>query len=172
MSSITWADPRLFLRVVLLCLLAVCPALAGEDGTPLDLPREPLTVVAADGTLHAFDVQVARTIPQRQTGLMFRRNMPDTEGMLFPFPRARHASFWMKNTRIPLDMLFVDGRGRIAYIERQAQPGDLTPRGPAFPVIAVLELNGGLAATLGIAVGDRVYHADLPTGPWSHAVQE
>ena len=113
----------------------------------------------SDGEKVFLKVEVADTPVSITVGLMFRTEMPEDHGMLFWFgPPAVQRDFWMKNTLIPLDMLFLDEAGKIVFIERNATPQDLTPRGPDAPVVAVLEINGGIAEKRGIAVGDKVLH--------------
>ena len=90
---------------------------------------------------------------------MFVRDLPADQGMLFVNEAPRVSYFWMKNTYIPLDMLFIDSRGRIAAIFANTTPHSLDPVGPDVPVKAVLELRGGEAARRGIRTGDRVLHA-------------
>jgi len=115
----------------------------------------PVVIRAAKGA-HRFDVEVARTPKEQETGLMFRKELAADGGMLFPMDPPRTASFWMKDTLIPLDLLFVHTDGSIAFIKAQAQPYDRTPVSAGVPVAAVLELRGGRAEELGIAEGDRV----------------
>jgi uncharacterized protein len=105
---------------------------------------------------HHFTVEVAATFEQQERGLMFRRELGPDRGMIFPYDPPQVAGFWMKNTLIPLDMLFVDQRGRIINIHERAVPGSLEPIAAAAPARAVIELNGGTAARLGIKPGDRV----------------
>lgn len=105
---------------------------------------------------HSFTVEVARTSAQQARGLMFRTSLADDRGMLFPFPDRRMASFWMKNTVIPLDIIFVRDDGRIENIAANTTPYSTDPVESTGPVTAVLELRGGLAAELGIKAGDTV----------------
>ena len=116
-----------------------------------------LTIVSATGP-HRFTVEVAETPAQMQQGLMFRRTMASDAGMLFDYKTPTVATMWMRNTFIPLDMLFVDAQGRIVNIRERAVPESLDVIAAAAPVRAVIELNGGTAARLGIAPGDRVQH--------------
>lgn len=118
-------------------------------------PTAPLTVATANGP-HKFTVEVATTPAQLEQGLMFRRSMAPDAGMLFDFRAPTMAAMWMKNTFIPLDMLFVDAQGRIVNIHERAIPQSLETIAAAAPVRAVIELNGGTAARLGIRPGDRV----------------
>ena len=93
---------------------------------------------------------------EQEQGLMFRKEIAADGGMLFPMEPPRTASFWMKDTLIPLDMLFIHTDGSIAFIKAQAQPYAREPVSAGVPVAAVLELRGGRAAELGIGEGDRV----------------
>jgi uncharacterized membrane protein (UPF0127 family) len=115
----------------------------------------PLTV-SQDGKVHRFRVEVARTDAQQAMGLMFRTEMGPDEGMLFPSERPQARSFWMKNTVIPLDLMFVGPDGLITNIAANAVPYSLEPIPSAGAAIAVLELRGGRAAELGIRPGARV----------------
>ena len=115
----------------------------------------PLTV-ESNGKRHAFRVEVARSDAEWNKGLMFRTAMGANEGMIFVGRAPQPASFWMKNTVIPLDIVFVGTDQRILNIGANAVPYSLAPVPSIGPVIAVLELNGGRAAALGIGPGDRV----------------
>lgn len=117
--------------------------------------RIPLTVTGATGT-HRFEVEVARTEAEQERGLMYRPSLAPDRGMIFPFPTPRPASFWMKNTMIPLDIIFIRQDGTIARIAAMATPYSLDPIEVGEPVTAVLEINGGRAEQLGIAEGDTV----------------
>lgn len=114
--------------------------------------------IASKTGVHIFAVEIAATEAQREKGLMFRKNLPDGQGMLFDFKREQDVSFWMQNTYIPLDMIFIRGDGSILRIVENAEPLStrLIPSGG--PVLAVLEVIGGTARKLGIAPGDRVAH--------------
>jgi uncharacterized membrane protein (UPF0127 family) len=116
-----------------------------------------LTIVSATGP-HRFTVELAETPEQMEQGLMFRRAMAPDAGMLFDYKAPTVATMWMRNTLIPLDMLFVDARGHIVNIHERAVPQSLDVIAAAAPVRAVIELNGGTAARLGIAPGDHVQH--------------
>ena len=116
-------------------------------------------VIAGETGRHDFDVELALSPDQRARGLMYRRKMAGDAGMLFDFGvRPHRASMWMKNTFIPLDMLFITGDGRIESIAERTVPHSLEAISSRGPVRAVLELNGGTVARLGIAPGDRVEH--------------
>lgn len=119
-----------------------------------------LTTLIAETELgdRVFQVELVDTPASRAQGLMFREEMPDSQGMLFDFRTDRPVSFWMKNTLIPLDMIFTDRRGVIVHIHRNAIPHDETPIRSGRPIRAVLEINAGLAQFLGIRVGGRLRH--------------
>ena len=118
---------------------------------------EPLAIVGAGGR-HAFQVEVARTDADRAQGLMYRRSLPADQGMLFDFARVQPLSMRMRNTYIPLDMLFIRPDGAIARIAENTEPLSTRTVASGEPVLAVLELNGGTAARLGIKPGDRIEH--------------
>lgn len=121
------------------------------------LETSPLSVKSGDEK-HTFTVEMATTPEEIQQGLMFRQELAPNAGMLFDFGMTRQASMWMKNTLIPLDMLFILEDGRVIAIARNAQPGSLRSIGPGVPVRAVLEIPGGRAKELGIEPGDTVIH--------------
>ena len=106
-----------------------------------------------------FTIRIADTEERQEQGLMYVRALPADEGMLFPQATPRIMSFWMKNTLIPLDMLFITARGRIACLREQAKPLVLDLISCGKPVTAVLEIGGGEAARRGIRKGDTVVHA-------------
>ncbi len=146
--------------------LVACSPGAG-DAAPQSSQAEPavhpvsgLTViplkVTSGGKVHNFRVELARTSQEQAKGLMFRTEMGADEGMIFPFDPPRRASFWMRNTVIPLDLIFIAPDGRISNIAANAVPYDETPLSSLGDAIAVLELNGGRAVQLGIKPGDRV----------------
>jgi uncharacterized membrane protein (UPF0127 family) len=117
----------------------------------------PLSIKSGEDT-HPFTVEMADTPDAIRQGLMFRESLAPDAGMLFDFGEVRAASMWMKNTLIPLDMLFIDASGEVIAIARNAVPGSLRSLGPGVPVRAVLEIAGGRAKELGIAPGDTVTH--------------
>ena len=120
------------------------------------LEQAPLSITTAAGKTHHFTVEVARTAEEQAQGLMNRQSLGPDRGMIFPMDPPRDASFWMKNTLIPLDLIFVRADGTIARIEENAVPLSLEPIMSMEPVGAVLELAGGRSAELGIRTGDRV----------------
>jgi hypothetical protein len=121
----------------------------------LEAGTEPLTIVTASGP-HQFAVEVMRTPPQLEKGLMFRRFLPADRGMLFDFKVEQPVMMWMKNTYIPLDMIFIGKSGRVVSIAADTEPlsEHIIPSGG--PVLAVLEVNAGTAARIGLKVGDKV----------------
>ena len=125
------------------------------EQSPAGLEQVPLTITTAKGAKHRFTVEVARTPEQQSYGLMNRQSMGADHGMIFPYEPAQAVAFWMKDTLIPLDMIFIAPGGRILRIET-AVPLSLDPVGSGDAVEAVLELNGGRSAELGIAAGDKV----------------
>ena len=120
-------------------------------------PRDSLEI-AASGTLHRFQVEVARTPAQREQGLMFRKELPDGTGMLFVNGEERPVAMWMKNTLVPLDMLFLAADGTIVKIHAEAEPLSTRLIASDAPVKGILELPGGTSRKLGIVPGDRVLH--------------
>ena len=134
-------------------LVPAFPAAALETFTSSEL-----TIVTAAGP-RKFKVELALTEPQMEQGLMFRRSLAADAGMLFDFKSPVPVSMWMKNTLIPLDMVFVDG-GRVVDIHERAVPQSLDTITTRVPARYVIELNGGTVAHLGIKTGDRV------TGPY------
>jgi uncharacterized membrane protein (UPF0127 family) len=119
---------------------------------------EPLAIVTQGGARHAFQVEVARNDADRAQGLMYRRSMPADRGMLFDFGRVEPVAMWMQNTYLSLDMLFIRPDGSIARVGANAEPLSTRTIPSGEPVLAVLELNAGTAARLGIKAGDRVEH--------------
>ena len=140
-------------RTAFALLILVAGANAPASGAEL----EPLQVVTASGT-HDFKVEVAADDASRERGLMNRRFMPADHGMLFEFPEDAPVSFWMKNTYIPLDMIFISPKGVVTNVVAKAEPLSerVIPSGP--PCVAVLEVNGGVAAAIGLKIGDSVRH--------------
>lgn len=135
---------------------APTPAAAVAAKHPISgLDVIPLTI-SQNGKVHKFRVEVARTEAEQQKGLMFRTSMGPDEGMLFPSDFPAQRSFWMKNTVIPLDIVFIGPDHRISNIAANAVPYSETPIPSAGEAIAVLELNGGRAAQLGFTSGARV----------------
>ena len=118
---------------------------------------QPLEIASKDG-VHVFAVEMAVTPEEQSKGLMFRKELPEGQGMLFDFHREQEATFWMKNTYVALDMIFIRGDGRIHRIAANTTPLSEALVNSGGPVRAVLEVVAGTAKKLGIAPGDRVAH--------------
>lgn len=162
------AEPMRCLGPICLALLAACSAppansavatdisVAAETRHPVSgLPVIPLRIVNGERS-HVIQAELASSAAEQARGLMFRTEMGDDEGMLFVRETPWWARFWMKNTVIPLDIVFIGTDRRVINIEADAEPYSLDPRESEGPVSAVLELNGGRAAELGIVPGTRV----------------
>jgi uncharacterized protein len=131
---------------------------AGAQGQPMLLPVDPAPLVAETSAgERRFSIEIAATHAERSAGLMHRRIMPDDRGMLFVFEETRPVSFWMKNTPMPLDLIFIGEDGVIGAI-MQGIPFSEAPIGTPAPVRFVLELKAGTAQKAGIAAGDRLRH--------------
>jgi uncharacterized protein len=143
------------LRVIVIGAL-LC---AAQPAAPASVSFEesPLTV-DADGGQFEFVVELAVSPAQRSQGLMFRESLDEDSGMLFDFGRPQRASMWMRNTYVPLDMLFIDEDGQITQIAANTEPLSDVVIASREPVRAVLEIKGGISAELGIEPGDRVIH--------------
>ena len=133
--------------VIFLAASACVPAQGGE--------ADSLAIVTSTGR-HTFEVEIADTDASRERGLMDRRYMAPDHGMLFEFTSDEPESFWMKNTYIPLDMIFISPSGVVTHIAANAEPLSERVIPSGGPCIAVLELNGGTAASIGLKVGDKV----------------
>jgi len=146
-------------------LIAALALLLCWTGTLQAACRDDTVRIRGDWGEARFTVEIAATPQEQQRGLMFREDMPLSRGMLFTYDTPRRMSFWMRNTLIELDILFIDSRGIIQRIHHRAQPLDETVidggRG-----IAVLEINGGLSKRMGIAVGSEVQHPHIPDPAW------
>lgn len=173
MTATTWLSKGLGrlarrppLRLVRACavmalaagLLLHAPAPGRADGRAMVLPVDPAPLVAVTGQgERAFRIEVADDSAERAAGLMFREDMPDDHGMLFVFDQSQLVAFWMKNTVMPLDLVFIGEDGRIRAI-RQGEPQSLAAISPGEPVRYVLELKAGTAAREHIEKGDLVRH--------------
>jgi len=148
---------RRFFLIAAVFVLAACLAPALLRAQLASFGKSELTIDTAGGKQH-FTIEEAKTPQQMTQGLMYRRSMPADAGMLFEYEHPQPAAFWMKNTLIPLDMLFIGADGAVLDIHERAVPLSLDPIGTDEPVLAVLELNGGAVSRLGIKRGDRVEH--------------
>ena len=137
------------------CGSATTATQAPLERSPAGLEQVPLTINSANGK-HRFTVEVARTPEEQAQGLMFRKSIPPDRGMIFPYDPPVQVSFWMKNTLVPLDMVFIGPDGKIGRIAANTTPMSLDPVASIDPVSAVLEIAGGRAAELGIREGDKV----------------
>ena len=147
-------------RTATAAVLAGC-VLAGGWAFASAASGETATLVTQSGR-HEIEVEIADTPQTREVGLMNRQSMPADHGMLFDFGASRDVSMWMKNTLIPLDMLFIDETGRVVRVAANARPLSLATIPSGAPVRFVLELNGGAAARYGAKAGDRLEHAIVP----------
>jgi uncharacterized membrane protein (UPF0127 family) len=150
MRSLCFSLPS---RLIGLCLAIL--VLAGGPSQAAD--TEPLEIVTKSG-VHVFAVEIARTDDQKATGLMYRKELADGRGMLFDFSPEQQVSMWMKNTFIPLDMIFIRADGRILRIAENTEPQSTKIISSGGLAKGVLEVIGGTARKYGIATGDRVAH--------------
>jgi uncharacterized membrane protein (UPF0127 family) len=127
-------------------------------------PTTPLTIVSGDKT-HVFQVEVADTPAKSELGLMYRKEMAKDHGMIFDFGPPKETTMWMKNTFIPLDMVFFDTDGTVLTIVESARPQSLRLIDPGMPVRGVIELDAGVVKELGIKPGDKVQHAIFSKPP-------
>ncbi len=148
----------------LLGVTLATPATSLAQSAPIEdlsaFPHATLEITATDKkqplSKHQFNIWIANTDTRQEQGLMFVRDLPASQGMIFPMVPPRVATFWMKNTYIELDMIFIGADGRIVKIIDRVQPLKLDTQSSDRPVAAVLEIKGGEAARLGVKVGDRV----------------
>jgi len=167
-----WQAGQLVLWAIVLCfgaLTALHPAQAKTPKIPPDACRADTVELRGDWGKMRFTVEVARTADEQRVGLMNRPSMPFSSGMLFVYDTPRRLSFWMRNTLIPLDMLFIDARGLVQHIHHNAIPLDETPiSGGDADQLAVLEINGGLSRQLGLTTGSEIRHPafDVAIAAW------
>ncbi len=152
-----------FLRLLCLALVLSCASFAGVERAASQIKlqtfeRDKVAIETTDGKRHRFEVELALSDAQRTQGLMYRRSLAADAGMLFLYGREWPVSMWMRNTQIPLDMLFIAGDGRIVRIVERTVPHSLETISSGGSVAGVLEVNGGTVARLGIQPGDRVLH--------------
>ncbi len=163
MTYRSWLSPGVICAVA--AVIATAFFLSGEpsaaDGQAMILPVDPTPLVAVTKSgERPFSIEVADTEAEREAGLMFREDMADDHGMLFVFDQTRDVNFWMKNTPMPLDLIFVGQDGRIRAI-KQGEPQSEAIVSPGAPVRFVLELKAGTAARDGIADGDLLRHPEI-----------
>jgi uncharacterized membrane protein (UPF0127 family) len=155
-----------FLKCLIATLLLVATSALAQVGPIEDLsafPSAKLEIADGKKAKHVFEVWLADNPARQAQGLMFVRSLPPTRGMLFVHPSPRPISMWMKNTYIPLDMVFIDARGRIQQIIANTKPHSLDLVRSSDPALAVLEIAGGEAQRLGLKPGQRVHHPALST---------
>jgi uncharacterized membrane protein (UPF0127 family) len=143
---------RLAAAFAFVLVLAASVGVTAQGAEP-----DSLDIVTSMGR-HGFHIEIANNDATRERGLMDRRYMAADHGMLFEFDREAPVSFWMKNTYIPLDMIFIAPTGVVTHIVANAEPLSERVIPSGGPCIAVLELNGGAAASIGLKVGDKVHH--------------
>jgi hypothetical protein len=153
MAYLRRLKPLLALLAVGVLFLALPSA-----GRAAELAKSPLSIRAADGIEHRFTVELASTGPEREQGLMYRTAMAPDAGMLFDFKEVEPVVMWMKDTPLPLDMLFIAKDGHIIRIAERTVPFSLTMISSGGAVLGVLELNGGTVARLKLKPGDLVVH--------------
>lgn len=146
-------------RLLLLVFLSLAAATAIAQEIPVNdsLVKNTLTVATSQGEI-PFIVELAMTRQEQETGLMNRKHLPENEGMLFLLNHDRQVDMWMKDTYIPLDILFIDAQGKITDIAENTPPLTLETVSSTGPVHAVLELPAGTAGKHGIEPGDTVNH--------------
>lgn len=142
------------LAAMIAAALAAVSSMAADSD---DFPRSTLEIRSTQGR-QMFSIRIADTPERQELGLMYETRLPADEGMLFPQTESRVVSMWMKNTYIPLDMLFIDDQGRIVCLLANTEPQSLRILSCPKRVKAVLEIGGGESAERGIKVGDRVLH--------------
>lgn len=154
-----------FLIIILLSASSVPADLHAQSAGGLASFGSGQLTIRSGAESHRFSVEIAQTQRQHMQGLMFRRRMEAEAGMLFVYSRDEPTAMWMKNTLIPLDMLFIDRDGVIRKIAERTVPMSEAVISSGGPVVAVLELNAGTASRLGIKLGDRVVSPALGTAP-------
>ena len=141
---------RLFVILSLFLIYNVCEVSASV--------KSELSIITSNGSKHKFLVEVARTEEEKKIGLMFRKTLAKNAGMLFLYKREALRLMWMKNTFIPLDILFIDKKGVIKRVVKRTVPHSLATISSRQSVLAVLELRGGITSSLDIKKGDRIEH--------------
>ncbi|MBL4618406.1 MAG: DUF192 domain-containing protein [Robiginitomaculum sp.] len=147
---------HLFLGILVLLISA--PLVTAQEDA-VDFGSLQALQIVSDGRVINLSVQFADDPAKRAQGLMFVKQMADDHGMLFDFEKSRAVNMWMKNTLIPLDMIFLDAKGKVVTIARNAKPNSLRRISSGVAVMAVLEVNGGLSRKWSIKRGDQVHHA-------------
>lgn len=141
-------------------LIFISIAFTNANANEITFQNSSLTIQTKDSE-YIFNIEIAITEKERSRGLMYRKELKQTEGMLFLYPKKQIIKMWMKNTLIPLDMIFINKSGKIIDIFKMTIPKDLTPIGPDVKLKGVLEINGGLTSYLNINKGDFIIHPSL-----------
>lgn len=161
-----WSRRWVMAAMMVVALVPLSRGVAQAQGMA-SFPHSKIDLVTQGGAHHGFSVEVATTDAQLSQGLMYRRSLAGDAGMLFDFGDVKPVSMWMKNTLIPLDMVFLGTDGRVLGVAQRAVPGSLEVISSPGPVRGVLELNGGTAQRLGIRAGDRVLHPLFANPPYN-----
>ena len=146
--------------IYILIFISIAFTNANADTNKTTFQKSSLTIQTKDSE-YIFNIEMAITEKERSRGLMYRKELKQTEGMLFLYPEKQIIKMWMKNTLIPLDMIFINNNGKIMDIFKMTIPKDLTPIGPDVKLKGVLEINGGLTSYLNINKGDFIIHPTL-----------
>ena len=146
--------------IYILIFISIAFTNANADTNKITFQNSSLTIQTKDSE-YIFNIEIAVTEKERSRGLMYRKELKQTEGMLFLYPEKQIIKMWMKNTLIPLDMIFINNSGKIIDIFKMTIPKDLTPIGPDVKLKGVLEINGGLTSYLNINKGDFIIHPSL-----------
>tara|TARA_A100000164_G_C21731657_1_gene687874 strand:+ start:282 stop:743 length:462 start_codon:yes stop_codon:yes gene_type:complete len=146
--------------IYILIFISIAFTNANADTNKTTFQKSSLTIQTKDSE-YIFNIEIAITKKERSRGLMYRKELKQTEGMLFLYPEKQIIKMWMKNTLIPLDMIFINNNGKIIDIFKMTIPKDLTPIGPDVKLKGVLEINGGLTSYLNINKGDFIIHPSL-----------
>ncbi|MFL2683215.1 MAG: DUF192 domain-containing protein [Alphaproteobacteria bacterium] len=141
-------------------LIFISIAFTNANANKISFQNSSLTIQTKDSE-YIFNIEIAITEKERSRGLMYRKELKQNQGMLFLYPEKQIIKMWMKNTLIPLDMIFINNRGKIIDIFKMTIPKDLTPIGPDVKLKGVLEINGGLTSYLNINKGDFIIHPTL-----------
>ncbi len=145
-----------FIRIVIVFFsIVVVPSYVSSQDL---FEKDTLTIFTLNGAAHKFDIELAISSEQKAQGLMYRKKMPSDAGMLFIYGDENDVMMWMKDTYLPLDMLFLNAKGKIVFIEENTTPLSTRTISSGQNVIGVLELNAGTALRLGIKVGDIANH--------------
>jgi uncharacterized membrane protein (UPF0127 family) len=146
--------------IYILIFISIAFTNANANANEITFQNSSLTIQTKDSE-YIFNIEIAITEKERSRGLMYRKELKQTEGMLFLYPKKQIIKMWMKNTLIPLDMIFINKSGKIIDIFKMTIPKDLTPIGPDVKLKGVLEINGGLTSYLNINKGDFIIHPSL-----------